>query len=122
MALRPYVNMSSLKLAISGATLTDYQLTDAQTWPFYYKSGKWCVAVSFTPSNVERVSHSVDYGGIGIYRGPGSIGWAYIDPEGNLKAPGQISLQTGLPKGQQQAIIVRACLELAALATKYLAK
>jgi hypothetical protein len=26
MAIRPYVNMSSLKLAISLATLTDYQL------------------------------------------------------------------------------------------------
>jgi hypothetical protein len=38
----------------------------AKTWHFYYKSGKWCAAVSFTPSEVKRVSHSVDYGGIGI--------------------------------------------------------
>ncbi|MEY3866388.1 MAG: hypothetical protein RLZZ338_279, partial [Cyanobacteriota bacterium] len=93
--------------------------TGAKTWHFYYKVGKWCVAVSFTPSDVERVSHSVDYCGIGIDMNPMSIGWAYIDPEGNLKAHGQIPLQTGLPKGQQQAQIVNACLELAALAKKF---
>jgi IS605 OrfB family transposase len=91
----------------------------AKTWHFYYKDGKWCVAVSFTPSTVERVSRSVDYGCIGIDMNPLSIGWAYIDAVGNLKAHGQIPLQTGLPKGKQQAQIVKACLELAALATKY---
>jgi IS605 OrfB family transposase len=119
MAIRPYVNMSSRKLAISHAILTDYLLTDAQTWHFYYKDGKWCVAVSFTPSEVKQVSRSVDYGCIGIDMNPGSIGWAYIDAVGNLKAHGQIPLQTGLPKGKQQAQIVKACRELSALATKY---
>jgi len=93
--------------------------TGAKTWHFYYKSGKWCAAVSFTPSEVERVSRSVDYGCIGIDLNPGSIGWAYIDSEGNLKAHGQIPLQTGLSNGQQQAQIVKACLELSALATKF---
>ena len=80
----------------------------AKTWHFYYKDGKWCVAVSFTPSTVERVSRSVDYGCIGIDMNPLSIGWAYIDAVGNLKAHGQIPLQTGLPKGKQQAQIVKA--------------
>jgi IS605 OrfB family transposase len=93
--------------------------TGAKTWHFYYKSGKWCIAVSFTPSKVEQVSRSVDYGCIGIDINPGSIGWAYVDTEGNLKSHGQISLQTGLPNGQQQAMIVKAGLELTALATKY---
>ena len=93
--------------------------TGAKTWHFYYKSGKWCVAVSFTPSEVKQVSRSVDYGCIGIDMNQGSIGWAYIDAVGNLKAHGQIPLQTGLPKGQQQAQIVNACLELAALAKKF---
>lgn len=93
--------------------------TAAKTWHFYYKSGKWCVAVSFTPDNVEKVSRSVDYGCIGIDINPGSIGWAYIDAVGNLKSHGQIPFQTGLPNGKQQAQIVKACLELAALATKY---
>ncbi|MFB8796458.1 MAG: hypothetical protein U7126_20070 [Microcoleus sp.] len=91
----------------------------AKTWHFYYKSGKWCAAVSFTPSEVKRVSSCVDYGCIGIDLNPGSIGWAYIDPEGNLKAHNQIPLQTGLPKGKQQAQIVKACLELAKLASHY---
>jgi IS605 OrfB family transposase len=91
----------------------------AKTWHFYYKSGKWCAAVSFTPSEVKRVSRCVDYGCIGIDLNPGSIGWAYIDSEGNLKAHHQIPLQTGLPQGQQQAQIVKACLEFAKLASHY---
>lgn len=93
--------------------------TGAKIWHFYYKSGKWCVAVSFMPDNVEKVSRSVDYGYMGIDINPGSIGWAYIDDEGNLKSHGQIPFQTGLPNGKQQAMIVKVCLELAVLATKY---
>lgn len=93
--------------------------TGAKSWHFYYKLGKWCAAVSFTPSEVKRVSRSVDYGCIGIDMNPGSIGWAYIDTEGNLKAHGKIPLQTGLPNGKQQAQIVKACLELSTLATKF---
>ena len=93
--------------------------TGAKTWHFYYKAGKWCAAVQFTPLEVKRVSRYVDDGCIGIDMNPGSIGWAYIDTEGNLKAPGKIPLQTGLPNGQQQAQIVKACLELSVLAIKF---
>lgn len=50
---------------------------------------------------------------------PGSIGWAYVDGDGNLKANGQIALQMGLPKGKQDAQIVDACLQLATLATTF---
>ena len=93
--------------------------TGAKTWHFYYKAGKWCAAVGFTPSPVKQLSRSVDDGCIGIDMNPGSIGWTYIDKEGNLKARGQIPLQTGLPKGKQQAQIVKASLELVALAIKF---
>ncbi|MDF0554710.1 hypothetical protein PY364_16645, partial [Kamptonema sp. UHCC 0994] len=86
--------------------------TGAKTWHFYYKDDKWCVAVSFTASEVEQVSRSVDYGCIGIDMNPGSIGWVHIDAVGNLKSHGQIPLQTGLPNGKQEAQIVKACLEL----------
>ncbi|WP_363318876.1 hypothetical protein [Microcoleus sp. CAWBG51] len=48
-----------------------------------------------------------------------SIGWAYVDSEGNLKAKGQIPLQMGLPSGKQQAQIVDACLQLAIKAAKF---
>ena len=48
-----------------------------------------------------------------------SIGWAYVDTEGNLKAKGQIPLQMGLPNGKQQAQIVYACLQLATKATEF---
>ena len=45
-----------------------------------------------------------------------SIGWSYVDTEGNLKAHGKIPLEIGLPSGKQQAQIVDACLSLANLA------
>lgn len=91
----------------------------AKTWHFYHKNGKWCVAVQFTPSPVKRVSRHSTYGCIGIDMNPGSIGWAYVDIHGNLKAHGQIPLQMGLPAGKQDAQIVDACLQLAALANTY---
>ena len=93
--------------------------TGAKTWHFYYKDDKWCVAVSFTPSEIKQVSHSVNYGCIGIDMNPGSIGWVHIDAVGNLKYHGHLPLQTGLPNGKQQAQIVKACLELSALAIKF---
>jgi len=50
---------------------------------------------------------------------PGSIGWAYVDKDGNLKAHGQIPLQMGLPKGQQNTQIIDACFQLLTLANTY---
>ncbi|WP_238360887.1 hypothetical protein [Iningainema tapete] len=81
----------------------------AKTWHFYRKEGKWNVAVQFTPAPVQRISRHSAYGCIGIDLNPGSIGWAYVDHDGNLKAHGQIPLQMGLPFGKQDAQIVDAC-------------
>jgi IS605 OrfB family transposase len=91
----------------------------AKTWHFYRKNGKWIAAVQFTPNSVKQVSFERMYGCIGIDMNPGSIGWAYVDSQGNLKARGQIPLQMGLPSGKQQAQIVDACLQLAIVATKF---
>jgi IS605 OrfB family transposase len=91
----------------------------AKTWHFYRQNGKWVTAVQFTPNLVKQVSRERIYGCIGIDMNPGSIGWAYVDPEGNLKAKGQIPLQMGLPNGKQQAQIVDACLQLAVTATEF---
>ncbi|WP_293128142.1 hypothetical protein [Microcoleus sp. bin38.metabat.b11b12b14.051] len=91
----------------------------AKTWHLFKKEGKWKVAVSFTPIPVKSQSFDQVYGCIGIDMNPGSIGWAYIDTDGNLKAKGQIPLQVGLPNGVQQAQIVDACLQLATLALLY---
>jgi len=93
--------------------------TGAKTWHYYLKDGKWCIAVQFTPSPVDQVSRHSSYGCIGIDMNPGSIGWAYVDKDGNLKAHGQIPLQMGLPKGQQSAQIVDACLQLATIAATF---
>ncbi len=62
----------------------------AKTWHFYRQNGKWVTAVQFTPNPVKQVSRERMYGCIGIDMNPGSIGWAYVDSEGNLKAKGQI--------------------------------
>ncbi|MEG3940902.1 hypothetical protein QT995_22425 [Microcoleus sp. S36b_A3] len=91
----------------------------AYTWHFYRKSGKWVIAVQFTPNPVNQVSRERMSGYIGIDMNPGSIGWVYVDTEGNLKAKGQIPLQMGLPNGKQQAQIVYACLQLAVRATEF---
>jgi IS605 OrfB family transposase len=91
----------------------------AKTWHFYRKNGKWVTAVLFTPNPVKQVSREKMYGCIGIDMNPGSIGWVYVDPEGNLKAKGQIPLQMGLPNSKQQAQIVDACLPLAVKATEF---
>ncbi len=74
----------------------------AKSWHFYRKHGKWNAAVQFTPTPVKRVSQHSAYGCIGIDMNPGSIGWAYVDPDG-MKAKGQIPLQMGWLHGQQDA-------------------
>jgi len=91
----------------------------SKTWHFFYKNGRWVAAVQFTPKAVKQQSQSVRYGCIGIDMNPASIGWAYVDNEGNLKAKGQIPLQMGLPDGKQEAQIVDACLQLAGLAISF---
>jgi hypothetical protein len=90
----------------------------AKTWHFYRKDYRWVVAVQFTPAPLrERISRPIQYGCIGIDLNPGSIGWAYVDLEGNLQASGAIPLQFGLSTGKQDAQIVDACLQLAVLAS-----
>lgn len=91
----------------------------SKTWHFYRKEEKWNAAVQFTPAPVKRISGHSAYGCIGIDMNPGSIGWAYVDRDGNLKAHGQILLQMGLPSGKQDAQIVDACLQLATLADTF---
>lgn len=93
--------------------------TGAKTWHFYRQDGRWVVAVQFTPAPVPKVSRPIQYGCIGIDLNPGSVGWAYLDYQGNLKAHGTIPLQTGLSTGKQDAQIVDACLQLAVLATTF---
>ncbi|MEQ9354293.1 hypothetical protein [Coleofasciculus chthonoplastes] len=88
----------------------------AKTWHFYRKDNRWVVAVQFTPAAVEKVSREIQYGALGIDLNPSSIGWAYVDGQGNLKAQGTLPFQTGLPTGKQDAQIVDVCLKLAALA------
>ncbi|NJS12149.1 MAG: hypothetical protein HC789_18125 [Microcoleus sp. CSU_2_2] len=91
----------------------------AKTWHFYRKDYRWVVALLFTPAPVERVSRPIQYGCIGIDMNPGSIGWAYVDTEGNLQASGTIPLLKGLSTGKQDAQIVAACLQLAVLAATF---
>jgi hypothetical protein len=91
----------------------------AKTWHFYRKDYRWVVALLFTPAPVERVSRLIQYGCIGIDRNPGSIGWAYVDTEGNLQASGTIPLSQGLSTVKQDAQIVDACLHLAVLAATF---
>ena len=91
----------------------------ARTWHFYLKDGAWKVALQFTPAAVDKVSNAIAYGCIGIDINPGSVDWAYIDWDGNLKQHGKFVLQQGLPKGKMKAQLVEVSLLLAELAIKY---
>ena len=91
----------------------------AKTWHFYRKDNRWVVAVQFTPAAVDKVSREIQYGVLGIDLNPSSIGWAYVDGQGNLKAQGTLPFQTGLPTGKQDAQIVDVCLKFAALARSF---
>ena len=92
----------------------------AMTYRFYYKNFCWFMAVSFDLPAPKRVTKSRHYGCIGIDLNPDSIGWAYVDYQGNLKAKGKIALQlSGFRKGQVKAIIGDAVKELTILADTY---
>jgi len=91
----------------------------SRTWHFFHKNGKWNVAVQFTPEKVESVSRHSDWGCIAIDLNPSSVGWAYVDKDGNLKDHGTISLQSGLPQGKQQAEYLRVIKILHEKANKY---
>ncbi len=91
----------------------------SRTWHFFYKNGKWNAAIQFTPEKVEPVSKHSDWGCIGIDLNPSSVGWAYVDKDGNLKDHGTIRLQSGLPQGKQKAEYLRVIEILAKKANKY---
>lgn len=91
----------------------------SKTWHFYMKGGRWKAALQFTPKPIQRYSMDLSYGCIGIDLNPGSIDWAYVDWDGNLKHHGKFVLQQGLPQGKMKAQLVRVSLLLAELAIKY---
>ena len=91
----------------------------AKTWHFYRKDNRWVAAIQFTPLPVTKISRPLQYGAIGIDLNPTSVGWAYVDYQGNLKASGKIPLQPNLPEGKNQAQLVDVCLQIAVLAHTY---
>ncbi len=91
----------------------------AKSWHFFRKNEKWNVTVQFKPEKIEPVSRHSDWGCIAIDLNPGSVGWVYVDQDGNLKDHGSISLQSGLPKGKQEAEFLRVIEILHDKANKY---
>jgi IS605 OrfB family transposase len=91
----------------------------AKTWHFYRKDNRWVAGIQFTPKPVTKISRPLQYGAIGIDLNPTSIGWAYVDYQGNLKASGKIPLQPDLPSGKQTAQLVDVCLQIAVLANTF---
>ena len=111
-------NISS-KLGNFNRNINRIRRDGAKTWHFYLKDGKWKVGLQFTPIEIQRHFLPLSYGCIGIDMNPGSIDWAYVARNGNLKQHGKFALQQGLPKGKQQTQLVNVCLKLAELAIKY---
>ncbi|MDJ0796820.1 MAG: hypothetical protein QNJ51_08265 [Calothrix sp. MO_167.B12] len=92
----------------------------AKTWHFYYKHGKWNAAVQFTPTRIRSEEYQFIDGGVIAYDlNVGSVDWAYIDYQGNLKHHGKIPFELGLRTGKQDAQITEVCLQLATLAKTF---
>ena len=92
----------------------------ALSYRIYAKDLRWFIACSTNIPEAERISYPRQYGCLGIDLNPGVVGWAYCDPDGNLKATGQISLNLhSKKKNQQTAIIHNVTKKIVYLALKY---
>ena len=78
----------------------------ALSYRIYAKELRWFIACSMDIPEAKRVSSSRFYGCLGIDLNPGVIGWAFSDPDGNLKAKGQIKLNLHSKRKNQQLAIL----------------
>ena len=92
----------------------------ALTYRIYAKDFRWFIACSTDIPKAPLVSYPRQYGCLGIDINPQVLGWAYCDPDGNLKAQGQIRLNLhSKRKNRQLAIIHDITKEIVNLALKY---
>jgi IS605 OrfB family transposase len=92
----------------------------AMTYRFYYKDFRWFMAVSFEQPPARKISKSRRYGCIGIDINPQSIGWAYVDSQGNLKASSQIKFDVAHKRrGKTKALVGEVVKQLTTLALTY---
>lgn len=113
------LNTSGESVSKSGVR-TPIEFGVAMTYRFYYKDFRWFMAVTFDLPAPKKVTKSRHYGCIGIDLNPDSVGWAYVSPDGNPTAKGQIKLHlAGKRRGQARAIIGDAVRRLTTLALTY---
>ncbi len=92
----------------------------ALTYRIYAKDFRWFIACSTDIPKASLVSYPRQYGCLGIDLNPQIVGWAYGDPDGNLKDKGQIRLNLhSKRKNQQLAILHDLAKKIVALALKY---
>ncbi|MDJ0713142.1 MAG: IS200/IS605 family accessory protein TnpB-related protein [Prochloraceae cyanobacterium] len=92
----------------------------ALTYRIYAKDLRWFIACSTDVPKATRISYPRQYGCLGVDINPGILGWTYCDPDGNLKAQGQIKLNLhSKRKNQQLAILHDATKKIVDLAQKY---
>jgi IS605 OrfB family transposase len=94
------------------------------TFRFYAKDLMWYVAATIDVAEPIRHSLPRQYGCIGVDDNPDSIGWAYVDTDGNLKDKGQFKLTgdkqiVGKSADQVEAILADVAKDLVAIAIKY---
>lgn len=113
-------------LAITGATVKKDGKVEpirygmAITYRFYAKDYRWFMAVSFDLPAAKRVTRPRQYGCLGIDINPNSIGFALVNPDGNLVTHGQINFDvSSKQRGQTLAIIADAVNQLIILALSY---
>ncbi len=93
----------------------------AITYRFIHKKlGHWEVhiTVEVQPSPVQ--THDVDWGALGVDLNPGSIGYALVDKDGNLRSSGNIKTNIqSQPKGRTEAVLADAVTQLTGNAVQY---
>ena len=92
----------------------------ALTYRIYAKDFRWFIACSTDIPEAPLVSYPRQYGCLGIDINPQLLGWAYCDPDGNLKAKGQIRLNLHSKRKNQQLVILHDLTKkIVNLALKY---
>ena len=92
----------------------------ALTYRIYAQDLRWFIACSTDVTEASRRSYKRQYGCLGVDLNPGILGWAYCDPEGNLKAKVQVQLNLhSKRKNQQLAILHDATKKIVNLAKNY---
>jgi len=91
----------------------------AVSYRFVCREGKWYIFCTTNPIEIPYQSHRRN-GAIGVDFNVNSVGWSYVDSQGNLKEKGKIDFNLADRSTEQtRATLGEVCKELVELAVKF---